>query len=325
MQQMGWMAVASVTSWVLASGGVAAEPKPERERTLVMEWSIGWSGTDVGNSGWNLREAGWPGFIRDQVEPAIAWCEASGVRPIVLIHHPFGQFGEPMHLDGFDLAESEGADWLTKDFAADEAWKSVTSRVPCYVYVGGVDLTPRLKELSTAERCALTCRNLQPMADAGFRGVFIDAAENAIREPYQGVSAEQSAEKSVDLLTIAIADDMFPERTGVEAAPRAFPPFKHLWDRPVIAQDSLWRHRFGGVKSAAQIKRIGYGGRHGSYKALGYDRSVLTGDVWRTIPFTSPPEKTVEIARLISKEGDVACVGPMPLMQAGVKASALFP
>ena len=37
--------------------------------------------------------------------------------------------------------------------------------------------------------------------------------------------------------------------TGVEAAPRAFSAFSMLWDRNCVAQDSVWRHRYGGFTS----------------------------------------------------------------------------
>ena len=57
---------------------------------------------------------------------------------------------------------------------------------------------------------------------------------------------------------------------------------------------------------------------------LGDDRSVLTGKVWRTLPYSDDVKATVEAAKAIAAEGDVACVCPQPLVQAGVGARELL-
>lgn len=280
---------------------------------LVLNWPIAYSGTSAGQTGWHLNDGGWPAFIERHVKPALRWCEQSGVKPAILIHHPWGQFtadGEAMTIDAIDQARAAGARFLLDDFASANGWKLITKDVPCYGYFGGVDLTPRLRKLSAADRAALIARNLKPLADAGFRGIYLDAAENAIQQPYHGVTKEQSAVVSVDLLTLAIADDMFPERAGIEAAPRAFPQFKHLWDRNIVVEDKVWLHRFGPD-------------RHRDWKALGYVRSVLTGKVWRTLPYRDDTRATVAAAKAIVRDNCTPCVSPQPLISAGVAAREL--
>lgn len=276
---------------------------------LVLQWPIAYSGTDPRGVGWGLMDGGWPKFIDRHVKPALEW--ASGIAVAILIHHPFGQVGDPMYLDGYDEARESGARWLTNNFATAKGWKQITNAIPCYGYLGGVDLTPRLRNLPTAERCVMTARNLKPIADAGFRGVYIDAAENAISKPFKGVNAAQSNEPSKDVLTLAIADDMFTERAGIEAAPRSFSEFYEVRDRNCVMQETVYQHRFGP-------------NRHGNWKALGYDRSFITGKAWRTLPYSDDAAATVAGAKAIAADGDVACICPAPLIRAGVKASELF-
>lgn len=275
---------------------------------LTLQWPIAYSGTDPRGVGWGLVDGGWPKFIDRHVKPALEW--AKGIEIALLFHHLFGQRGDPMYLDGLDEARRERATWLTNNLATANGFMRITNEVPCYGYFGGIDLTPRLRRQSTADRCAITARNFKPLADAGFRGVFIDYAENAITKPFHGINAAQSNEPSKDVLTLAIADDMFPERTGVEATPRAFPEFRHLWDRNCVLQESTYQHRYGP-------------NRHGNWKALGYDRSVITGKVWRTLPYSDDVPATVAQAKAIAADGDVAAICPAPLIRAGVKASEL--
>ncbi len=276
---------------------------------LVLNWEIAYSGTNPGQTGWNLTDGGWPKFIERHVRPALDWCKASGVKPAILIHHPWGQWqsGERMTIDAIDRSRLD-ARFLPYDFATAKGWKAITKDVDCYAYLGGADVDERVRGLSTAERTALIIRNLKPLADAGFKGVFIDATENAIAVPFKGVNQRQDAQPSVDRLTLAIADDMFPERTGIEATPRAFPEFKHLWDRRCVLQETTYQHRYGA-------------NRHANWQALGYDRSVLTGKVWRTLPYRDDVKETIAAARAISAEGDVPCVSPQPLVKAGVEGS----
>lgn len=290
-------------------GGIGAERLFANGPQLVLNWEIAYSGDNPGQTGWNLTDGGWPRFIERHVRPAIKWADESGVRVAILIHHPWGQWqsGERMTIDAIDRSKAE-ARFLPYDFATAKSWKHITKEVDCWGYFGGADVDERVRNLPTAERCALIIRNLKPLADAGFKGVFIDAAENAIAVPFVGVNARQSADPSVDRLTLAIADDMFPERTGIEATPRAFPEFEHLWNRRCVIQESTYQHRYGP-------------NRHANWQALGYDRSVLTGKVWRTLPYSDDVAATVEAARAIAAEGDAPCISPQPLIRQGVKAS----
>ena len=280
---------------------------PAFAQQLVLQWPIAYSGNDARGVGWDLENGGWPKFIATKVRPAIEWANASNVEVAILIHHPWGQEGDPMRIDGYDQARAAGARHLTNEF---RSWKQITKEVRCYGYVGGVDLTPSLRSRSTGERAEIICRNLKPFADAGFRGVYIDAAENAIYQPFVGVNERQSASRSLDVLTMAIADDMFVESCGIEATPRAFPVFKHLWPRDCVLQESTYQNRYGP-------------NLHANWKALGYDRSVLAGKLWRTLDYSDDVPATVAQAKAIAADGDVPCVCPAPLIRAGVRASEL--
>ena len=283
---------------------------------IVLQWEIANSvnddGPGFGSVGWNIKRDGWAGFIKNHVVPALDWCDASGVKTAVLVHHCFGQYADPMHIDGLDYAVAAGAKWLWQEFDNKTAWKSIAGRVPLYAYVGGVQLVDRLARLSPSDLGSAIRRNLLPYVKAGFRGVFIDYAENAIPHPFYGVNANQHAPRSLDTLTLEIADAMFAERAGVEAAPRAFDAFKPLHSRNVVLQDATYRHRYDPAS------------RHANFAALGYDRSVLTGKVWRTLPYRDDVKETIAAARAISAEGDVPCVSPQPLVRAGVKAGELL-
>lgn len=281
-----------------------------RGQDLVLQWPIAYSGNDARGVGWDLENGGWPRFIATKVRPALAWAKASNVDVAILLLNPWGQDGDPQRIDGYDQARAIGARHLTNDFATAKGWKQITKDVRCYGYVGGVDLTPSLRSRSTGERAEIICRNLKPFADAGFRGVYVDAAENAIYVPFAGVNERQSTARSVDVLTMAIADDMFVESCGIEATPRAFTMFRHLWPRDCVLQESTYQHRYGP-------------NRHANWKALGYDRSVLTGKVWRTLDYSDDVAAVVARAKAIAADGDVPCVCPAPLISAGVKASEL--
>jgi len=314
------------------------QPKPRgprAERTLVLNWSIANSGRGIGRTGWNIDE-GWPTFIEDHVRPGIKWCEQSGVKPVILILHAFGQWDDVMHIDGWDFAKQENVAFLLEDFATDAGWKSITKDYDCYAYVGDIRLVDRLRDLPEAKLEEMVRRNLQPYADAGFKGIYVDCSENAITEPYVGITPRHSSEPSIDVLLLKVADEMFPERTGVEAAPRNFPPFKDLHSRNVIIRDPTFRHRFGGFTPEQDAKFVWhnetekktrrYGPRHSHAAALGWpNRDYLTGTVLRTLTYRDGPQMNMELARAIAAEGDVACVSPQLFIQEKIKASDLFP
>lgn len=278
---------------------------------LVLNWEIAYSGTNPGQTGWGLADGGWPKFIERHVRPALKWAE--GLKVAILIHHPWGQWqpGSHMSIDAIDRSRKEAA-FLTRQFATLAGWKSITKEVDCYGYFGGADIDERVRKLPTADRCQLITRNLKPLADAGFKGVFIDYAENAISKPFKGVNDAQSARRSVDVLTLAIADDLFPEPAGVEAIPRAFPEFAHLWDRRCVLQENTYQHRFGP-------------NRHSNWKSLGYDINVTTRSPWRTLPYSDDCKTTAELSRRIANDDDVPCISPQPFIQQDVPASELLP
>lgn len=277
---------------------------------LTLEWSLANSGKEYGSVGWSLKDVGWEGFINAQVIPALDWCDATDVTPTILIHHAFGQYFDPMHLDAWDYAYASGYSWLTQQFR--EAWKTlIGTRCKYFAYVGGVQLLPRLTTLPWNELNQLITRNLRPYQRAGFSGVYVDAAENAIAHAHVGVNEAQSCPRSLDQLLLAHADRMFPEPAGIEAAPRSFSIFEPLWGRNLVLQDSTWLSRYDPEL------------RHGSWDALGYHREVLTGTVWRTIPFND--SSAVEKAVAIAEDDCIAAVSPGPLIDDDVEASDLFP
>lgn len=310
---------------ILASSVVRGEA-PE----VMLTWSIANSGNDIGSTRREMRD-GWPTFIEDYVRPGVAWARESGVAPNVLVMHPFGQYStqsdDAMAIDGWDYAKAAGATWLTNDFATARAWKTVAADVDCYAYLGGAYLTDRLRDLPPPEFRAMVIRNLKPIKDAGFKGVLIDYAENAITHPFVNPNYPpghvQHHGRSVDSIILEIADSMFPRDTGVEAAPRGFSTFQYLWPRDCIAYDPTWRLRYGGFTSE-QITLYGYGTRDTNHVALGYDRGVLTGRIIRTLDYEdNPTPRTIPLARLIIGEGDVPAFNPLPFISNDIPASEL--
>ena len=282
---------------------------------IVLGWSIANSGHDIGATREEMRD-GWPAFINKYVKPGIAWAKEASVPFAIYVSHPFGQYAtqadDAMHLDAWDYAKAAGANWLTNDFATVNGWKSITKDVPCYGYLGGVHLTERLRNLPPAQLAATIVRNLKPLADAGFQGVIIDWAENAITHPFRHPTVpSQSTGRSLDTIVLAIADGMFPEKTGVEAAPRGFKDFQHLWDRNVVLQESQWQHRFGP-------------NRHSNFKALGYDRDALKGGIWRLLDYVDDPNVTLATAKGVIADGCVPVFNPYPFITNSVPASGVL-
>lgn len=331
-----------VLSWLVAAVFCCASAFAQSPQ-IVLTWGIANSGYDVGSTRPEMRD-GWPKFIDDYVEPGVEWARESNVEPAILLQNPFGLYctdavpndndpsndaddDDGFHIDGYDYAKAMGSTWLTNDFATSRGWKRASlANVQKYAYLGGVYLTPRLRNMPPADLAALIKRNLKPLKDAGFRGVYIDYAENAITHPFYSVysPSTQSMGRSTDQMVLAIADSMFTTPSGIEASPRAFPEFSLLWPRNCYALDSTWRHRYGGF-TPEQIAYFGYGTRHADHVGLGYDRSVLTGNVWRGLDYADDPTKTGEAAALIITEGDLPVFNPYPFIQNDVPASEVLP
>jgi hypothetical protein len=293
---------------------------------IMLAWSIANSGTDLGATRVEMRD-GWPTFIEDYVVPAIEWARESDVEPCIVIQHPFGQYSweddDAMALDGYDYAVAAGAKWLTNDFATSRSWKPITADVQVYAYVGGVHLTPRLRDLPPAELRAMIIRNLKPLKDAGFRGVFVDFGENAITHPFAfggNPDHAQSMTRSADSILLEVADSMFTADAGIEAAPRNFAEFVPLHDRDCFAFDEEWRFRYGGFTSE-QCTQYGYRERNTNHVALGYNRSVLTGKAYRTLGYEDDPTDTLALAKLIVSEGDIPAFNPLPFILNDIPAS----
>ena len=304
---------------------------------IVLSWSIANSGTDIGSTRVEMRD-GWPAFIDEFVTPGIEWARASDIEPAILLQHPFGLYStdddsDAMHLDGYDYAKAAGATWLTSDFSTATAWRSITAAEPrgldvqCFGYHGGVHLTERLRTMPPADLAATIKRNLKPMVSAGFRGVYIDFAENAITHPFTHptVSA-QSMGRSRDSVLLEIADEMFTANAGIEAAPRNFSYFQLLWPRNVVLQDTVYQHRYGGMtpEEITAYAAYGYGDRHSEHVALGYDISVLTGNIWRTLGYLDDPTDTTALAQRIVSAGHLPVFNPRPFILNDVPASEVL-
>lgn len=298
---------------------------------IVLAWSIANSGYDIGSTRTQMQD-GWITFIEDFVTPGIQWARASGVEPAILIMHAHGlystQADDAMHLDGYDYAVASGARWLTNDFATSRSWKAITQDVQCFGYLGGCHLTSRLRDLPPPELAATIKRNLKPLKDAGFRSVYIDYAENAITHPFTHptISAQSFASRSMDRMVLAIADSMFTRPAGVEAAPRNFASFQELWDRDIIAEDTVWQHRYGGMtpEQITQYAAYGYTERNTNHAALGYDRSVLTQQAWRTLGYLDDPTDTTALIRRVISENDMPVFNPYPFILNDVPASEVL-
>lgn len=296
---------------------------------ISLHWSAAYSGPAGTNEvGWGLPNGGWPVFIRSQIIPAIEWAQSCGHTPMFTIHHPFGQYhdltGCPnQHIDGYDYAKQVGRKYLTNGFSTKTGFKRVTSDFNFYGYVGGLDPDPRLKAKPLAERVAITLRNVKPFVDAGFAGMFVDVAENAINKPFVSkFTPRQNSDKSVDCTTLALLDELFPHETGVEAAPRAFDVFAPLQDRPIHIMNEEYVFRFGSKYEAELKKRFKYRGRNSNHVALGYDATTLPygpDKVIRTIEYSDNVKDSIDLIGTIVEDGHVPGFNPQPFIKQGVK------
>lgn len=283
---------------------------------IILYWPIAYSGNGSTpfSVGWDLEKTGWKTFVSSKILPAIAWAEQQKLKYTILLMHPFNQYNgsnEAMHLDGYDLSKRLERKKLTTGFTS--AFKNLAC--PKVAYLGGMELTPRLKNLPPRQKPVAIYRNVQSIWNSGFERIFLDYAENAITYPFKSPNPVQSAPRSCDAFTLAYLDELFPKLTGIEAAPRAFPQFSHLWNRDIIMQDTVYQHRYGGLNNWRDYEQeFNYGPRHGSYVELGYDRSVLKGEIWRTLPYSDNLNAIRALATNIWNQGDVPAICPAPFM-----------
>ena len=296
---------------------------------ISLHWSIGGSGTNPGHTGWNLINGGWPRFIREQIIPAIEWAQSCGHTPQFVIHHAFGcweQPTEPMRITGWEEANAAKATFLTRDFSSKQGFPKVTDRYSFYGYAGGLDLTEGLKWASIDNQVQTIIRNLRPYQKAGFAGMYIDAAENAINKPFKHpFNSRQNTPASVDCITLAIADAMFPQETGIEAVPRNYTEFVPLRQRPVMLLDEEYVFRYGSKNEELLKSKYGYRGRNTNWQGLGYTIRPDSRTV-RTIPWffdgdpanTDDTDRAAELIHMIAEDGHIPGFNPYPFISQGV-------
>lgn len=281
------------------------------------------SPTEPGSVGQHLRSIGWYGFVEQRVKPAIAWCEASGVTPVIELHLAFGQWVDPMHLDNYDYALAAGARWLTDCFV--RAWRPIAARYQCVGYVGSVDVHPRLTMQPAAQLAETIRRNVRPFLEAGFGQIACDATSDAITHgPYDVVDPSvidprtkrplvvATIPRSLNAFQLEVIDAMgFPLRTAIEAAPRKFREWQDLATRDVWIIEDTYQNSFGK-------------NQHGRSAVLGYGtRDHLTGRVYRMCHGDSAQSQLAK-ARQIVADGDVAAVQADYFLQAGIGAQEIF-
>lgn len=294
---------------LLVTGSAGAEPaatqpaQPAADPRIISWFDIGTSSPDLNHRrvGWNLKNRGWARFVEEEVRPQLQ----RGVRR-VMVHNPFGTLsGEPMQFDQAVHAHRDGHAWLLHGFA--EAWYPVTQGVytngePVEVigYLGRHEQDPSFEFAQDRPGgagwwLARAQSSLRPVLAAEM-SVGFDASSNLARE-----SPEYRLIQLVQALDTPIYLEARPYRNR-----------RHLFGLPVITTESFW-NRSDPAK-------------HQDARALYAPNDALTGEIIRILVQTdSRPDKRVEQARRVLRDGHTVAVQLGPLFKAGYTLNSLQP
>lgn len=275
-----------------------------------------------------LKNWGWHKTVREICLKDILWLEAADPNAVFVVKYPHGQYrdygvlkpeDQADHLDGYDFAIAGGYKHITNEFVP--AWAPICTARPgrCFVYVGSVHLHPELRSLPPLELKKVIERNLKPLKDAGFAGVFVDNACDAIYGPAD-IEGKPFHPHPNGQLLLGIADSYFGSSTGVEWTPRRFDGWRPLHSRPTMLEERNYQL----IHAQAND--------HWTRQGWGKDRSYLKGRVYRWVSQDSLPvaEQVAQVKGILATQvngqpaGDVALVTAEPLRRAGVMAKDLL-
>jgi hypothetical protein len=301
---------------------------------LCLWWPIANSNpTEPGSVGQGIRTAGWRGFVAADVLSAIGWCEASGVRPAIELHLPFGHWRAQMHLDAWDFARHSGHDWLLRDFAA--AWRPIAARAELVGYVGSIGVHPDLVAQPPEQLAETIRRNVRPLLSAGFTRIVVDHASTAIRHGFTNDKTGERHERSLDAFELDVIDALLRDeyglsnRTEIEAAPPNFREWRELAKRDCWMIEPFYALRFapfpatpdGERKQQAALDR-GWGtAKHLTGRV---HRMIRAGEASAATGQKQTPQEALAIAQRIVRAGHIPAVPAELLMGAGIKAAEIF-
>lgn len=280
---------------------------------------------------WHVKNWGWKKIVRDIVVKDIAWLEAADPNAVFFVKYPFGQYrdhgvlkpdNQADHLDGYDFAIAGGYKHITNEFLP--AWYPICEARPgrCFVYLGSCHLHKELRDLPPLELKKVVDRNLKPLKDAGFAGVFIDNANDSIH----GSVVYEDTVRNIGkfwphpngALLLGICDSYMGRQTGIELTPRRFAEWAPLHVRESVLEESNYQ-RFH-AQASDDLTKQGWG----------KDRSYIKGRVYRWVSRGNVQEQVAAVKGILATKvgdkpaGDVALVTPQGLREAGVKAEDLL-
>lgn len=267
-------------------------------RDRVVSWlTIGGSTPDRSTRcvGWNIKRAGWRGFVKKVIDPQIAW----GCRRFVL-HNPFGAFpDEDMQFDQYIHASEAGLGWLCNGFV--EAWRPVTQGgaggpIEVICYLGKLREDP----------------DFQVLLDRGNHQLWLERAWDSMRpalDAGMSIGLDSSAPAGKDDPVFKLAELL--TSLGVKVYIEARPPRAntHWFNYPVICEESFW-HR---SNPAEHLDSAVWAARN----------DQLQGEIIRIITRVKQAEQPFK-ARSVLAEGHTAAVYVLAMIREGVTLDSLL-
>lgn len=267
-----------------------AEPATYDANKLISFLQIGGTNTIAAdrNVGWNIKTQGWSGFISQYVQPQIDW----GVRRVML-HNPFGSLeGQHFRADQAIAAREAGLNWLLDDFVS--AWAPVIAQgVEVVAYVGS------------------------PMNDPSFDGLddraWWDRVLDAFDLPLQAgmnIGLDMSLAANPGSRDWAFVEEVRTRGLDVYGEPRPPEAALHWRSSRLFAEDWIWQD------TNPEFNPDTYWAARDSQITGEVTRLISRppeGETWATMGIWGPA-----YARAIMRQGHVAALSVLALLQAGV-------
>ncbi len=189
---------------------------------VIASYTIGGSSTSETDRhvGWNIKAAGWSGFIDAQVMTSLNW----GARRVEL-HLPFGtNNGETADFDAYLESQTAGLTWLTDGFV--EAWQPVvqgtrTNGEPVEViaYMGNLYKDPNFIALLTTANNKIVDKNGVQVGVTGDNLIALDMDGNVVGAAVPGDRDGKVLTDSGQLFGYAIGGTSWQNRADASVVP----------------------------------------------------------------------------------------------------------
>ncbi len=264
---------------------------------------------------------GWPGFVKDKYEPAMAWLQASNLPAWGQLHNPFGrspgqsvmEFSQFIHASDANLAWMVPAlfSQMWSKWQSDGGWNTIS-------YIGGIRLDWYLKQKDAINVWLYeVMRSVAPLLESGFHLGF-DATTSA-------------AEDSTDYGFFKMIKAKLAE-SGRLVYAEATPKFTtgHWWRENLLIREPTWRDRHVLQKHASNKvdypkwdpdrKRLINLTTGEAVKTGLIFRLVRTGDL-EAVGLPRTGAAMVQAAQKITEEGHIAVIDTKLVQDAKIPAS----